>query len=401
MHTNKYIALLRRSAFLTLLFLASACISEYHAEISTGEQKLLVVEGEITANTEAIFYITRTVGLDADPLSEETEEVEATLTLIADNGWRGEPARKIARNTYLLSIGELEEQVKYGVEIIHQGDVYVSTLMSPLRTPPIDELSWTQGEEHGNVQIRLSCHDDHATATTYLMWRYEETWEYKSAYRAVAFIDPKSYKVYIDNSAPLQYCWQRTRHNQAIPLSVSHEEGNRVTRKMLYEHPSYDDRFSILYHAKVKQRAVSREAYEYILDKQKYSNDSGGLFTPQPSQLASNITCVTNPDKLVIGFVDVAMNEEEQQLYIPTEEISRQVYSEECESYTYRDLLLFDLPDYSNKGIYNYQFRPLTTKINSNPDNPEVEFWTIKECADCRERGGTKEKPEGWPTEHQ
>ena len=60
--------------------------------------------------------------------------------------------------------------------------------------------------------------------------------------------------------------------------------------------------------------------YEYYQVRAKLNNEMGGLFTPQPSELPTNITC-SNPTRKVIGYVGCNMGVAHAQLYIPEEEV--------------------------------------------------------------------------------
>ena len=57
----------------------------------------------------------------------------------------------------------------------------------------------------------------------------------------------------------------------------------------------------------MSQRAISKAEYEYELARRQASSEMGGLFTPLPSALPSNIHCLTSR-KPVIGFIGCTLN---------------------------------------------------------------------------------------------
>ena len=57
----------------------------------------------------------------------------------------------------------------------------------------------------------------------------------------------------------------------------------------------------------MSQRAISKAEYEYELARLQASSEMGGLFTPLPSALPSNIRCLTS-HKSVVGFVGCTLN---------------------------------------------------------------------------------------------
>ena len=69
------------------------------------------------------------------------------------------------------------------------------------------------------------------------------------------------------------------------------------------------------YSGLVHQRAISKAEYEYELARRQAGSEMGGLFTPQPSALPSNIHCLTSK-KHVIGFVGCSDNISEYRFFL-------------------------------------------------------------------------------------
>ena len=64
---------------------------------------------------------------------------------------------------------------------------------------------------------------------------------------------------------------------------------------------------------RVQQRALSKEGYEYYLNVQQQNEEMGGIFTPQPSEIQGNISCISQPERRTIGYVGVYKNISEKE----------------------------------------------------------------------------------------
>jgi hypothetical protein len=60
-----------------------------------------------------------------------------------------------------------------------------------------------------------------------------------------------------------------------------------------------ENRYSVL----VKQYALTADAYNYYTQLKKNTEQLGGVFDPQPSQLTGNFHCITNPGEPVLGYI--------------------------------------------------------------------------------------------------
>ncbi|HEY9195951.1 MAG TPA: DUF4249 family protein, partial [Mucilaginibacter sp.] len=60
-------------------------------------------------------------------------------------------------------------------------------------------------------------------------------------------------------------------------------------------------RYSVL----VRQYAITSAAFNYFELLKKNTEQIGGIFDVQPSELTGNLHCINNPDEPVIGYVTV------------------------------------------------------------------------------------------------
>jgi hypothetical protein len=81
------------------------------------------------------------------------------------------------------------------------------------------------------------------------------------------------------------------------------------------------EKMYVRYSGLVHQRAISKGEYEYELARRQAGSEMGGLFTPQPSALPTNIHCLTSK-KHVIGFVGCALNTSEYRFFLEPQNYS-------------------------------------------------------------------------------
>jgi hypothetical protein len=387
---------------LLLSLLAASCVSDYNASLPASDMELIYIDGTIIANTTSTFYITKGFPLNDNPFSSYIEDIyvyNATLTLIGDDGYQSQPAIYQAGGAYLLPVGDLDDNVAYGIRIECDGEVYQSELAPPLRTPPIDSVSWRQNEVFGPVSFHISTHDDTDKAH-FFAWNYTEDWEIYALYPTTIFYDPEVDTCYIDESHPYLYCWKSDISSQFLAGSTESLRESRIINRKIFEYPSGDDRFSVVYSVMVYQRATSKAAYEYNQSVDRLNTEMGGLFTPQPSELTGNITCTTDPSKRVMGYVEAVQNVTSYRLFLRSGQLRRIPlfgYSN-CDT---RDGETGGLPIPAEYGIfYRAGYRPAEVEYDIH-GNFHPSIWALQTCTDCRARGGNKNKPSFWPNEHQ
>jgi len=375
---------------------SNSCIDEFNAKISEDQSELLVVSGNIISDSTVIFSLTRTFSLNEDTIPEDYNQITADIAVVGSDGSRIQGTSK-GDGKYHISIGTLDKQVRYNIEIAYEGDVYASEPQYPIETTEIENLTFNQPEDYGDIHICLSTH---ATSTTteplYYIWSYEEDWEIRTVWYSLWVYDPETEGVITYEKAPYAQGWAHHDSDKIIIGSTESYKENLMRNKSIYSFGSGDSRGSFYYSTLLKQRNISKEEFEYYQYKAKLSEDMGGLFTPQPSELPTNISC-SNAEKRAIGYVGVNMNVSQRRIYISTEEIQYELpYN--CRSYDQDEAGMNAIRAMYEKGYY----------IATDPPNeqPSGELfpvddlmykWTKPECVDYRALGGTSNRPSFWP----
>ena len=379
-----------------LLLPVTGCVTEYNAMLPENDTKILFVSGNIIENTDVTFHISQSFSLDIDKVPEESYVDNATLTIIGSDGYKSPPAINRGKGTYQITTGNLEDDVEYGIQIEYDGDIYQSIPAKPLYTPEIDSISWMQPDSIGPVFFHISTHDNPGKAK-FFMWIYTEDWEIKTVYPTSIFYNPERNDFYADFSLPYYYCWKK---NESYLVGSTESFGeNKIVNNLLYEHGSEDERFSVLYSVTVNQKAIGKGAYEYYQNIKRLNEETGGLFTPQPSELTGNITCITDPSKKVMGYVEAAKNISQKRIFVYSEQLKRPVIHSNCAP-RHKDN---GLPTpYEYAYFYGRGYRPamIDMILFSSYEIIVPSEWALEHCTDCRANGGTKNKPDFWPNWH-
>ena len=386
--------------FFTLALLTVGCVSEFNAELPDRDIQLLFVDGNIVANSDVTFHLSKSVPLNSPSVSEEN--INANVYIIGGNGYKSPSATNIGKGAYRILIGELDDNVEYGIQIEYNGDIYQSTLTKPLHTPEIDSVSWIQPEKQGDVSFRVSTHDDVGGAKFFL-WDYIEDWEITSYYYNTVFFNPSNFSFYTIEPAPYFYCWKNNKSNRFLVGSTESLSENRIVNKKLYNCLPQDNRFSNLYCVTVNQKAISKSAFEYYQNKIGLNEEMGGLFTPQPSELTGNIVCVTDSSKKVMGYVETIKNITQKRIFVYASEITCPVIYHDCNPISTDSIItLFrdeEVPINMNAIYYRAYiagYRPAMGTI----ENIQLIEWSTHFCTECTSTG-TKNKPDFWPNNHE
>lgn len=337
------------------------------------------------------FYLSKSFPLDVSLLPEEIFNVQANLTIVGSNGYQSQPADYWGRGQYRIAVGKLDDDVAYGIQIEYDGNTYQSTLSKPLHTPEIQSVSFTQPVARGTVFFNISTYGQPGEAQYYL-WSCTEDWEIMANISTNLFFNPMTSSFYSTDHYPYLYCWNSfSSRNYTVGTTEALSE-NRIINKQFFQTEPVDNRFGVLYCLTVHQKAISKSAHEYYQNKIKINEEMGGLFTPQPSELNGNITCITDPSKRVMGYVEAVKNVVQKRLFISSGQIITYSDGLDCEPLS-PDVLA----EMSYAALYGAGYRPYIEYNGS----VGVIRWTYARCTSCMAKGGTKNKPDFWPNDHQ
>lgn len=368
---------------LVCLFLG--CIADYSTPMQFQESGRLVVEGYITGNDSLDFRLGRTVALAAD--SAFRPERGALVTILCKGGASYGPGREVEPGLYRIGMGALDREAEYGLEFTTGGETYRSDFRRPSYTPPIDSLHWEKPASGAPVEISISTHDETGQAVFY-WWTFEEDWEFTANYFTHWFLEPETETFYYRELDSAYFCWNKDRAGKVLIATTGKLAENRIVNHPLHTLACTDIKLSYLYAISVSQRGLSREGYDYLLNKQKMNEGMGGLFAPQPSELKGNIQCVSRPDIPVVGFIEVGMVSRTR-FFIDGQDVYEYPPARKCTEYSEEIG-----SDIGYGDLYRRGYRPFIL-----PEGGLIpKFWVESRCLDCTHTG-TKNKPAFWPND--
>ena len=286
----------------------------------------------------------------------------------------------------------LRQDSRYRLHIISStGKEFISDFVSPKRTPPIDTLTWQR--EADGIDLYINTHDPQNN-TRYYKWEYDETWEFNSTYFAsLKYVyNSLGFIIGIDTTSLVEFhamytCWASESSKRMLIGSSARLSQDTINQELL-NIPNSSWKFTVLYSINVRQYALTKEGYEYLQLIKKNTEQTGGLFDAQPSQLRGNIRCVTDTTEPVVGFIEIS-DAQEKRFFIRRSDVNPWPYSQGCTRYSVpnnADTLNKIQEDWIPSTVHEYgQFGEIKR------------FWvSTPECVDCRTRG-TSEKPSFWP----
>jgi hypothetical protein len=268
----------------------------------------LVVDGNISSGDSTTITLSRTVGLDSN--SRAKPELGATVIIESAGGTSfsltGKANGKYVSAPLNLSVGE-----KYSLKITtSNGRKYASDFVPVKNSPAIDSIR-TSIKSDG-LQISVDTHDG-TNSSKYYRWEYIETYQIQSAFRSLFIVVqntgipaiPPDFQYPRTGNQVIYNCWRNDTSNLIITGTSAKLSTDKISdAPIALLLPSAEQlrfRYSIL----VKQYTITVDAFNYFELLKKNTEQIGGIFDPQPSELTGNLHCTTNPNEPVIGYVTV------------------------------------------------------------------------------------------------
>ena len=366
----------------SLALLLAACVTDFTPEVK-GVSGILVVDGTIT-DGESVFRLSRSVGITDDIRSADTI-TNAEVSVERSDGVFFKASQE-SKGAYRAINGALDPNLEYRLNISLDGKQYQSSFLRPTFTPEIDSLSFQGHGGEKPVTIHVSSHAG-KDSPPYYCWSYKENWEIQSRWFANAREEPLGSKNIIWHnpytSENTYHCWVKDSSKVLLVGTTEKLTENRLAEHKLFEIPVSDERLSVLYHVEVSQMQIRKEAYDYFKILQDEIERTGSIFSPIMSAGDNgNIFNVSDPDELVIGYVEVATVSREgmflsydMNLYLPV-----------VDEVAYCRIFKKGVGMGSDESMLWYRY-------------PET--VTFPSCVDCRAKpGATKNRPAWWPNEH-
>lgn len=376
-----------RVLLVLVLVTIASCKDPFIPNLKFKKTNFLAVEGYINVGTDVVTTIrlSRTVPVNTT-FTEPLLETKASI-FIEDNEDNIFPLTETEPGVYISGILTLPVNKEYRLRInTQEGKVYYSDFLLPIVTPAIDSVNWTIQPLTGpidGIDIYVSTHDPQNN-THYYQWEYDEVWERRSPLRSVYKYENGGLVQREDEEIiKMRTCWQRAKELDLITENTIRFSRDAISRKLV-SIPVNTERLGRKYSIRVRQHALSVDAYNYLEIMKINSNSLGTFFDPQPSQLYGNIRH-ENSSEPVIGFMG-AYTTSSKLLYIYHDEIPWWDYDLFCNQ-TEVGTDSESLAEHFGDRI----FVPLTLN-----EQRTIVYSSHIRCVDCRFWGGNNNRPDYW-----
>jgi len=283
--------------------------------------------------------------------------------------------------------------VEYYLHIETDGEVYESEPQKPLRTEAIAEVNAMQDTPESNIDVLVSPDAPFdPQKTNYYSWTYVETWEVHPDYTTVIYFDTeKMSPVFDPNQFPTRG-WKHVTSSTILVGTSLNYAGQHIQRLKLYDIDRANERMYYRYSGLIRQRAITKAEYEYELARLQAGTEMGGLFTPLPSALPTNIRCLTSK-KHVIGYVGCALNTSEHRFFLDATDYSiDHPYPKDARKWLDNCNEGDCLRMVQVEGMYLCEWKDERYR----PDGKLQTAWAYNYQLDVRLKGAKAEKPEFW-----
>jgi hypothetical protein len=397
--------LLKRTYCWTWILLSLfGCIQKYTPKPNSAYTDALVVEGSLNGGQgQALLKLSRTGSLSAPA---QLPEDGATVVVQGSDGTKY-PLPEISIGNYAAQDLNLDSGKQYRLLITtSEGDSYVSAFVSVIPNPPIDSVNY-QWEADSSVDVWVYTHNPRNN-TRYYQWEFGETWEFHSAFASslkydtsygangeTVTLDPSI--ILFGQTLPVDTnkfrCWQSDSSSLLVIGNTVALSSDAIGLPIAHIPPG-SQKLSFLYSINVQQFGWSAAGYQFLTAMKSNTEALGNYFSPQPTQLASNIHCVNNSSKLVIGFFNISAAQQ-MRLFISNSQLPDWNYTTGCGFQ-----VIDNNPDSIAKHLIDdllpTQPKDLVAIPFSSAKRIVTFFASDATCVDCRLTGSSI-KPPFWP----
>lgn len=369
--------------FLLILY---GCLEPYQPPAIQGDVDMMVVDGFLNATensaTVKLSYATA-LSSDEPPLVEagasvSIEEEGGTTFLLSE----AEPGTYVVDNLFV------DKTKRYRLRILTvTGKDFFSDYIEILDTPQIDSVTWKPDDK--GVNIYVNTHDAENKSEFY-SWSYEETWEYNASfYSTYKLIDGEAFQRFPNDQ--IYTCWTTTSSTEILVGSTARLAEDVVRDFPITFVPGPTVKLSRRYSILVRQRTLSKEAYDFWSQLKKTTESLGGLFDALPTQVLGNVHSATS-EKPVLGYFS-AGEVSQKRLFIKLAELPEVLLKQRlpsiCNQIDVERLEVQDLPQTPN---YVLLIDPIYVQGVGI-----VAYTTARAaCIDCQLHGGVTKKPDFW-----
>lgn len=375
--------------FLPAMILTT-CEEYFTPALDPKYEHVLVVEGEIT-NFPGPYTIKLSSSVSFQnrqvvPLSGYFVEVE-------DDQGNSEVLTETSAGVYTTSVDGLQGIAgrHYRIKIVSNDGREYASGFEELKTPPVIDTVFAKVEyvSDDNIPFDLAGYRFYVNTftpldeETYYFWKLNATYKY-SADLIIRWMYDGELHPYT-NSDSLRYCWLTKKIFEYFLFDNQNLNTTTVNDFPLHFVPVDVRDLSIRYSLLTTQYNISKEAYRFWHSVKDQNDNIDDLYSKQPFQIRGNIFNINNPDEPVLGYFMVA-GKSEKRIFVDRPQYPVIMRYGECKLVE---------QDYRNFGTI-FLSAPAQWPEFATIDNDGRWAYPPQVCLDCREKGGTIEKPDFW-----
>jgi hypothetical protein len=384
--------------FLLLLLTGAGCIQKFVPSLNASPTGYLVVEGIINSGGgPATVTLTRTTNINVSTKVAES----GAMVQVEGNDNSIFPFTGQVNGVYGIAQLSLNNAMQYRLRIkTKSGEVYLSDFVPVETSPAIDSLNWQLTA--GGVQLYASTHDPQNN-THFFKWDYVETWEYHSPFPKqlnydTTYIPPTSTPFISVTYLPggtdssVYTCWQSDQSSEILLASTLAERSDIIDSFPITFIPQSSIKLTTEYSILVNQYSLTADSYNFLQLLKSNTEETGSIFSPQPSLLQGNIHCLTNPGETVVGFVGFSSVQSER-IFIFNSQLPFlwSQYTSGC----IEDSIYIQDPYYRYYPQEQIEGAVLQGLLPTTSINPNRFFAAPAICVDCT-LSGSNQKPTFW-----
>jgi len=378
---------------LTLLMLAfglCTCEERFTPELDSKYENVMVVEGEIT-NAPGPYTIKLTSSVSFN--TSQAIPLTGYKVEILDDMGNGEILNESEKGVYSTSPDGIQGIVgrQYKLSIVATNGREYETEFEVLPPPPPIDSVYAEIETVENNDLPYAIEgyrfyvNTHTISPepTYLMWRLNSTYKYSADLIIRWMFDGQIHEY--TNSDSLRYCWISNNIYTYFLFNNENINTNTIQNFPLHYVATDVRDLSIRYSLLTTQYSISKKAYTFWSNVKEQNENLGDLYTKQPFQIRGNVFNVDNSTEPVLGYFTVA-GTSEKRIFVNKPDPPVVMRYGECKLVE---------ADYMNFGVL-FLTSPAEWPEFATYDQNGGNAYPPQVCLDCREKGGTIEKPDFW-----
>ena len=422
-------------SLLAVLSLATACIYPYQPDFENEDDldNILVVDGNILigeVSTVRIsfltnmwpkkvdpetnpggggFYYTRATSHEKSPVYYIVPEYAENITVWAEDDGGGKYEATLDTESlfatyasvgsyvpglpYTISTEDAPGDRSYRLCVQVKELLYTSDWIKPLTPPILKKVTFKSSKTDVTVCATL---DGGSDATGYVLITFDETWRFHAERYPYFDYNPDANTV-TERLYPewdRYWCWMNSDKGTQLPVDFTGMTSSSLKEYPIHHFSRYDNRNHKRYSIRVKARTIDKKTYEYLSHLEENSDGGGSLFTPNPGEVAGNLRCETEPERMVLGYVTVGRSTS-MRVFMD----GRYLLSRTLSPYELAYPLQWGQGEADPGWPEYYRMGYMPVEENNLPD-PDPNFgpygWASAECYDCIAAGGTQVKPDFW-----